>query len=259
MNEFKATFLGTGTSQGIPVIACNCHVCLSENEKDKRLRTSLMVTVNGHNLVIDTGPDFRQQMLREQVQTLDAVLFTHEHKDHIAGMDDIRAFNYKAQIPMEIYASELVEIGLKKEFHYVFGGYNYPGIPKVKLNRIGDDPFLVMGEKVIPINVLHYKLPVKAFRIRDFSYVTDANYIAESEMEKLKGTKHLVINALRKSEHISHFNLEQALEIIKIINPKKAYLTHLSHLMGTHDEVSIELPENVEIAYDGLAIDLNEL
>ncbi|MFT5824188.1 MAG: phosphoribosyl 1,2-cyclic phosphate phosphodiesterase [Crocinitomix sp.] len=259
MNEFKATFLGTGTSQGVPVIACNCEVCLSENSKDKRLRTSLMVSINGKNIVIDTGPDFRQQMLREKVQSLEAVLFTHEHKDHIAGMDDVRAFNYKTKSPMEIYASDLVEIGLKKEFHYVFGGFNYPGIPQVNLNRIGDIPFEVMGEQVTPINVLHYKLPVKAFRIRDFSYVTDANFIAESEMEKLKGTEHLVINALRKTEHISHYSLDQALEIIEKIGPKKAYLTHLSHLMGKHEDVMKELPSNVQVAYDGLVIDLNEV
>jgi phosphoribosyl 1,2-cyclic phosphate phosphodiesterase len=259
MNEFKATFLGTGTSQGVPVIACNCDVCLSKNSKDKRLRTSLMVTINGKNIVIDTGPDFRQQMLRENVQSLEAVLFTHEHKDHIAGMDDVRAFNYSSKSPMDIYASDLVEIGLKKEFHYVFGDFNYPGIPKVNLNRIGDEPFEVMGEQVIPINVLHYKLPVKAFRIRNFSYVTDANFIAESEMEKLMGTEHLVINALRKTEHISHFSLEQALHIIERIGPKKAYLTHLSHLMGKHEDVTKLLPSNVQIAYDGLAIDLNEV
>ena len=259
MNEFKATFLGTGTSQGIPVIACNCEVCLSDNPKDKRLRTSLMLTIDGRNIVIDTGPDFRQQMLREQVQTLDAVLFTHEHKDHISGMDDIRAFNFRAKIPMEIYASDLVEIGLKREFHYVFGDFNYPGIPQVNLNRIGDEPFTVLGEKIIPINVLHYKLPVKAFRVRDFSYVTDANFIADEEMEKLKGTKYLVVNALRKTEHISHFNSEQALELIETIGPEKAYLTHLSHLMGKEEDVSKELPKNVVIAHDGLAINLNEV
>ena len=160
---------------------------------------------------------------------------------------------------MEIYASDLVEIGLKKEFHYVFGDFNYPGIPQVNLNRIGDDPFHVFDEQVIPINVLHYKLPVKAFRIRDFSYVTDANFIAPSEMEKLKGTEHLVINALRRTEHISHYTLDQALEVIEKIGPKKAYLTHLSHLMGKHNDVTKELPSNVQVAYDGLAIDLNEV
>lgn len=258
MTEFKAVFLGTGTSQGVPVITCQCEVCQSSDSRDKRLRTSLMFTIDGKNVVIDTGPDFRQQMLREKVMSLDAILFTHEHKDHIAGMDDIRAFNFSAKKSMDIYASELVEIGLKKEFHYVFGDFKYPGIPQVNLHRIDNEPFEVIGEKIIPINVLHYKLPVKAFRIRDFAYVTDANYIADSEMEKLKGVKYLVINALRKTEHISHFTLDEALEIIQLINPKRAYLTHISHLLGKHADVSEELPENVEIAYDGLEIIMDE-
>lgn len=258
MGEFKATFLGTGTSQGVPVIACKCPVCLSEDVKDKRLRTSLLLTIDGKNIVIDTGPDFRQQMLREKVDTLEAVLFTHEHKDHIAGMDDIRAYNYAAQKPMDIYASELVEIGLKKEFHYVFADFKYPGIPQINLHRITDTPFEVAGEKVIPINVLHYKLPVKAFRIRNFAYVTDANYIAEEEMKKLEGIEVLVINALRKTDHISHFNLEQAIEIADKLKVKKVYLTHISHLMGKHAVVSKELPSHVSIAYDGLVLDLNE-
>lgn len=257
MSDFKAVFLGTGTSQGVPVIACSCEVCKSKDRKDKRLRTSLMFTIGDKNFVIDTGPDFRQQMLREDVQTLEAVLFTHEHKDHISGMDDIRAFNYSAKKPMEIYASKLVEIGLKREFHYVFGDNNYPGIPQVNLNIIGDDPFFIGEVEIIPINVMHYKLPVKAFRIGAFAYVTDANFIQPSEMEKLKDVNYLVINALRKTTHVSHFTLDEALEVIDIIQPKKAYLTHISHLLGTHEAVSKELPKNVEIAYDGLQIDLN--
>jgi len=258
MDEFKAIFLGTGTSQGVPVIACQCAVCLSEDKKDKRLRTSLLISINGKNIVIDTGPDFRQQMLREKVQHLEAVLFTHEHKDHIAGMDDVRAFNYVTKKPMAVYASDLVEIGLKKEFHYVFADSKYPGIPQITLFPVADEPFTVVSEKIIPINVLHYKLPVKAFRIRNFAYITDANFISDQEMEKLKGTTHLVINALRKTTHISHFSLEEALGLIKKIAPKKAYLTHISHLMGKHADVSNELPTNVVIAYDGLNIDLNE-
>lgn len=258
MSDFKAIFLGTGTSQGVPVIACKCEVCQSNDPKDARLRTSMLVSIDGKNIVIDTGPDFRQQMLREKVDTLEAVLFTHEHKDHISGMDDIRAFNYAAQKPMDIYASELVEIGLKKEFHYVFGDFKYPGIPQVNLHRIGDEPFEVMGEKIIPINVLHYKLPVKAFRIRNFTYITDANFISEEEMRKIEGTDYLVINALRKTTHISHFTLDEAIEIINRVKPKKAYLTHISHLMGKHAEVTRELPPHVEIAYDGLEINFNE-
>ncbi len=258
MNTFKAVFLGTGTSQGVPVISCKCEVCQSQDHKDKRLRTSLLLSIEGKNIVIDTGPDFRQQMLRENVDHLEAVVFTHEHKDHIAGMDDIRAFNFSSKKPMEIYASDLVEIGLKKEFHYVFADFKYPGIPQVNLHKIVDQPFDVVGEKFTPINVMHYKLPVKAFRIRNFAYITDANFIEDKEFDKLRGIDYLVINALRKTTHISHFNLAEALEIIKELKPKKAYLTHISHLMGKHKEVSKELPNNVFIAYDGLQLEMHE-
>lgn len=257
-NRLKVVFLGTGTSQGIPVIACDCEVCQSVDPRDNRLRCSVLVSINDRNMVIDTGPDFRQQMLAAKVRNLEAVLFTHEHKDHISGMDDIRAFNYAVEKPMEIFASYLVEIGLRREFHYVFGNNDYPGIPQIHLNIIEDEPFEVIGEKVIPIDVMHYKLPVKAFRIRNFGYVTDANFIEESELLKLKGVSHLVINALRKTPHISHFSLDEALKIIELIAPKKAYLTHISHLMGLHAEVMKELPENVQIAYDGLAIEIDE-
>ena len=251
----KITFLGTGTSQGVPVIACNCEVCLSKDPKDKRLRTSIMISYNNKNIVIDTGPDFRQQMLRENVQHLDAVLFTHEHKDHIAGMDDIRAFNYQSKSDMPIYATEQVQKGLKKEFHYIFTEFKYPGIPKVDLNTIyHNQPFELFGKTIIPIEVMHYKLPVTAFRIDNFTYITDANFISETEKNKIKGTEILVINALRKEEHISHFTLAQALELIAEIKPKKAYLTHISHLLGKHKEVSLELPDNVFMAYDGLVI-----
>jgi phosphoribosyl 1,2-cyclic phosphate phosphodiesterase len=257
MEEFNVVFLGTGTSQGVPVIGCTCEVCQSNNPKDKRLRTSLLIKYKDQQIVIDTGPDFRQQMLREQVSKLDAVLFTHEHKDHIAGLDDIRAFNFKSGMPMEVFLSKRVEAGLQKEFHYIFSPIQYPGIPKLNLNYIDKTPFQVNGIQVTPIEVMHYKLPVTAFRIGNFSYVTDANKIAPEEFEKLKGTDFLVINALRKEKHISHFNLEEALEIIEKINPKMAYLTHLSHLMGTHEKVSELLPENVQIAFDGLSVNVN--
>ncbi len=250
----KVTFLGTGTSQGVPVIGCHCEVCKSSDSKDKRLRTSIMVSYNDKNIVIDTGPDFRQQMLRENVQHLDAVLLTHEHKDHIAGMDDIRAFNYKSKSDMPIYATKQVQEGLKKEFHYVFADFKYPGIPQVLLNDIDLTPFELFGKMITPIEVMHYKLPVTAFRIDNFTYITDANYISDQEKEKIKGTEVLVINALRREEHISHFTLAQALDLIKEINPKKAYLTHISHLLGKQDEVSLELPDNVFMAYDGLVI-----
>ena len=251
----KITFLGTGTSQGVPVIACKCKVCQSTNSKDKRLRTSILINYNGKNIVVDTGPDFRQQMLINQVDNLDAVLFTHEHKDHIAGLDDIRAFNYQSKKDMPIYATEQVQFGLKKEFHYIFADFQYPGIPKVKLNTIHNfKPFTLFGKTITPIEVMHYKLPVTAFRIDNFTYITDANFISDSEKLKLKGTEILVVNALRKEEHISHFTLQQALDLITEIKPKQAYLTHISHLLGTHNDVSLELPDNVSIAYDGLEI-----
>lgn len=258
MSTFKVVFLGTGTSQGIPVISCECEVCRSKDPKDNRLRTSIMMSFDDKNIVIDTGPDFRQQMLREDVKTLEAVIFTHEHKDHIAGMDDIRAFNFSGGKAMEVYASELAEIGLKKEFHYVFGPNNYPGIPQVNLNRIENEPFQVCGETVIPINVMHYQLPVKAFRVRNFTYITDANFISDEELSKVSGSDYLVINALRKTSHISHFSLDEALAIIEKIKPKRAFLTHISHLMGKHAETSLELPEGVEIAYDGLTFVADE-
>jgi phosphoribosyl 1,2-cyclic phosphate phosphodiesterase len=255
MAKFSATFLGTGTSQGVPVICCECEVCTSSNIKDKRLRTSFMFSDGDTNVVIDTGPDFRQQMLSNKVKMVDAVLFTHEHKDHVAGMDDIRAFNFKADKDMEVYATDNVQEALKREFAYVFSGFKYPGIPKVNLNNITDEHIKIGEMEIVPINVLHYKLPVKAFRVGGLTYITDANYISEVEKEKIKGSDIIVINALRKTEHISHFTLEQALAFIKEMNPKKAYLTHISHLMGKHDTVSAELPENVEIAFDGLKID----
>lgn len=252
----KITFLGTGTSQGIPVIACNCDVCLSENEKDKRLRVSVLIEHLGKTIVIDTGPDFRQQMLRADVQKLDAVVFTHEHKDHIAGLDDVRAFNFKQSRDMDIYATPHVQNALRREFHYAFDEYKYPGVPELKLHTIGDDVFDVEGIKFLPINVKHYKLPVKAYRVGNFTYITDANKIEEDELEKIKGSEVIVINALRKEFHISHFTLEEAVELLVKLKPKKAYLTHISHYMGKHDEVQKELPDFIEIAYDGLSFNL---
>jgi len=256
MAKIKVTFLGTGTSQGIPVIACECEVCTSKNPKDNRTRTSILFSINDKNIVVDTGPDFRQQMLRENVKNLEAVLFTHEHKDHISGMDDIRAYNYVSKLPMQIYATTEVQEALKREFSYVFSGNYYPGIPQVKLNTFDKESLNFFGEEIIPIDVMHYNLPVKAFRLRNFSYITDANFIDEVGFKKLEGTEILVINALRIEPHISHFNLEEALEIIERIQPKKAYLIHISHLLGLHEEVSKIVPSNVEIAYDGLQINI---
>lgn len=250
----EVTILGTGTSQGVPVIACDCEVCLSSDPKDKRLRSSVMFTIDGQNYVIDTGPDFRQQMLRENVQTLSAVLFTHEHKDHVAGLDDVRAFNFKEKRDMEIYCSEEVETALRREFSYVFGNNTYPGIPKLNINRISKAPFRVNDLEILPVEVMHYKMPVLGFRIGDFSYITDAKTVSDEEKQKLEGTKILIVNALRLTEHISHFNLEQALEFIAEINPEKAYLTHVSHYLGKHKDVEELLPRNVHVAFDGMKI-----
>jgi phosphoribosyl 1,2-cyclic phosphate phosphodiesterase len=252
----KITFLGTGTSQGVPVIACRCEVCTSSNSKDNRLRCSVLVEFNGKAIVIDTGPDFRQQMLKNNVQRLDAVLFTHEHKDHVAGLDDIRAFNFVMKQNMDIYLTEAVENAIRKEFSYIFAEFKYPGIPLINLHRITNHPFDLFNQTILPIEVMHYQMPVFGYRIGDFTYITDAKSISEIELEKLKGTKILVINALRRETHISHFTLNEAMELINRIKPEKGYLTHLSHQMGKHDNVMKELPSNVEIAYDGLTIEI---
>lgn len=253
----RFTFLGTGTSQGVPVIGCTCNVCLSGDKRDNRLRTSAMVEVDGNIFIIDTGPDFRQQMLRNTPPDMPKVLFTHEHKDHIAGLDDIRAFNFKYGKPIDIYATAQVQQALRREFHYIFSTYKYPGIPEVNLFDISNaNEFTVNGTEITPIKLMHYKMPVFGFRIGNLAYITDANFIAPEEMEKLYGLDVLVLNALRKKEHISHFNLEGALQVIAELKPKRAYLTHVSHLMGKHEEVSKELPENVFLGEDGLTLDL---
>ncbi len=252
--DMKVTFLGTGTSQGVPVIACECAVCASEDIRDKRLRVSILIEYKGKTLVVDTGPDFRQQMLRAGVKKLDAILMTHEHKDHIAGLDDIRAFNFRSKKDMPVYAHPRVQDALRREYQYIFDVDPYPGIPKVELHTIGTDSFTVGEIDVTPIEVMHYMLPVLGFRIADFAYITDAKTIAEDELKKLHGLDVLVLNALRKEQHISHFNLSEALELVERLQPKRAYFTHISHLMGIHKEVESELPPNVYIAYDGLEI-----
>lgn len=252
----KITFLGTGTSQGVPIIGCKCSVCTSSNPKDKRLRTSIMVEIDGLNLVIDTGPDFRYQMLRQEVNHLDGVLFTHSHKDHIAGLDDIRAFNYLQKCDMEIYATEDVQAALKREFEYIFAEIKYPGIPQVNLNTIGNYPFKIQDTTIIPIEVMHYKLPVLGFRFGDFTYITDANYISSAEKEKIKGSKILVLNALRKEAHISHFTLQEAIDLVQELQPEQAYFTHISHQLGEHNEVNSALPKNIFLAHDGLELEL---
>jgi len=247
----KITFLGTGTSQGVPVIACECETCLSEDPRDKRLRTSVLIETGETTLVIDAGPDFRQQMLREKVRKLDAIILTHEHKDHIAGMDDVRAFNYKSQDAIDIFAEERVQKAVKKEYSYVFAEYQYPGIPKMRLNQITDYSFKINGISLIPLRVFHYRLPVYGFRMGNFAYITDANYVPEETKEKLFGIKYLVINALRKEKHISHFSLREAIDLIHEISPRKAFITHISHQMGCYEEVSSILPTGIMLAYDG--------
>jgi len=250
------TLLGTGTSQGVPVIGCGCEVCISENPKDNRLRTSIHIEIENKSIVIDTGPDFRQQMLREKITNLDAVIFTHHHKDHVAGMDDIRSFNFLQEKPMPIYANNSTKEQLQKEFQYVFNPNGYGGAPRVLYNEITNYPFDIEGIPIKPVEVFHHKLPILGFRIQDFTYITDANYISDEECEKIIGSKVLVINALQKKPHISHFTLDEAIQQIEKINPGKAYLTHISHKMGLHAEVSKQLPENTYLAYDGLKITL---
>lgn len=252
----KVIILGSGTSQGVPLITCQCKVCSSNDPRDNRLRCSILIEHRDQTIVIDTGPDFRQQMLRAKVKKLDAVVFTHSHKDHIAGMDDIRAFNYSQKRDMDVYASQDVEEALKREFFYVFMTEKYPGVPSVQLHTIRNESFQIADVQLQPIAVWHHKMPVFGFRIGNFAYITDANLIPAQEMEKLQGLDILILNALRKESHISHFNLEQALEIIDQLKPKKAYLTHISHQFGLHAEEEALLPHNVFLAYDGLELQL---
>ncbi|MEQ8241327.1 MAG: MBL fold metallo-hydrolase [Cyclobacteriaceae bacterium] len=250
----KVTFLGTGTSQGVPVIGCDCEICQSLDYRDKRLRSSIHIEVDNQSIVVDTGPDFRQQMLRERTEKLDFVLFTHSHKDHTAGLDDVRAFNFKQNMDMPLYGNAQVLKQLKTEYYYAFLEKKYPGTPQLQLNTITEDPFEVNGLKIIPLPVTHLHMPVLGFRIKDFSYITDANFIPDSTFRRLEGTKVLVLNALQKESHISHFNLEEAIAIAKQVGAEKTYFTHLSHKMGLHTEVSEDLPSSIELGYDGLVV-----
>lgn len=253
----KITVLGSGTSQGVPVIACDCEVCISENPKDARLRSSVMIEEDGQTFVIDTGPDFRQQMLREKVEKVDAIIYTHEHKDHVAGMDDVRAYNYKWKKDVEIYCTQRVNEALHREFPYVFSDYRYPGVPSVNINIIENKEFEINGVKILPIEAMHYKLPIFGFRIKNFVYLTDISSISEKEKEKMKNTDLLILDALRRKPHISHLTLEQALELINELKPKRALLTHVSHYMGKYDDLLKELPSNIDLSYDGQKIILN--
>ena len=252
----EITFLGTGTSSGVPMIGCHCEVCSSTDSRDKRLRSSILIRYRGKTIVIDTTPDFRYQMLRAQNDRLDAVLFTHAHKDHIAGLDDIRAYNYFQQKPMQVFATKATQKELVREFYYAFAEAKYPGIPQIVLNNIAAEPFEVEGILVTPIRVWHHKLEVVGFRIGDFTYITDANKIDESELALIKGSKVLVVNALRKEKHISHFTLSEALALIDSLEIPEAYLTHVSHQMGLHEEISKQLPTHVHLAYDGLVLNI---
>lgn len=252
----KVTFLGTGTSQGVPLIGCECEVCRSTDARDKRLRSSIMIEDKGRTFVIDSGPDFRQQMLRENVKNLDAVIFTHEHKDHIAGMDDVRAYNYLNGKEMDVYATARVQEALKREFAYVFSGVEYPGIPKIKMHTIGNVPFDVNGTIFTPVEVLHMHLPVLGFRVNDFTYITDANFISDEEKKKIIGSKVIVLNALRKQKHVSHYSLDEAVVMLKEFSPEQAYLVHISHQLGKHADLDKELPPFIRCAYDGLKIEV---
>ena len=252
----KVTFLGTGTSQGVPVITCNCEVCSSLDFRDKRLRTSIHLMVNDQSIVIDTGPDFRQQMLRERIDRLDAIVYTHEHKDHTAGLDDVRAYNFRQGGEMPLYGTDRVIEQLKREFSYAFEEKKYPGVPRIKTHQIMNAPFDVGGVQFQPVEVMHYRLPVFGFRIGDFTYITDANSISENEMQKIRGSRILVINALQKEAHISHFTLEEAIDVALDAGAEKTYFTHISHRLGTHRKISEELPEGIELAYDGLTLEV---
>jgi len=252
----KITFLGTGTSQGIPVIGSSHPVCLSSNPKDKRLRVSVLIEWDSYVYVIDCGPDFRQQMLNAKCTKLDGIVFTHEHADHTAGLDDIRPFYFK-QGDIPVYAHKRVIKALEDRFEYIFETENkYAGAPGVTTHQIENKPFTLGGINVIPINGMHYKLQVFGFRFNDFAYLTDMKTVEDREIEKLKGVKVLVVNALREEQHVSHFNLDEALAFIDKVKPEKAYLTHISHLLGFHDEVQQRLPKNVFLAYDNLQITL---
>ena len=252
----RLVFLGTGTSQGVPIIGCDCAVCVSSEAKDRRLRTSVALEGPSTRVVIDTGPDFRTQMLREGFTRLDAVVYTHEHKDHLAGMDDVRPFNYLQKKAMTLHASSRVETALRRDFHYAFEGHRHGGVPNVDIAPVVDEQPFTTGElSWMPIPVTHGKLPIHGFRVDDLAYITDASAISESSMLLLQGLEVLVLNALRPQPHYSHFSLSEALEVAQTVNAKQTYLTHLSHLMGPHLEVGQALPEGVRLAHDGLVLE----
>ncbi len=254
--HIRITILGSGTSQGVPIIGCKCKVCSSNNSRDQRLRSSALMRIGDTNLVIDAGPDFRQQMLTHKVNRLRAILLTHEHVDHIFGLDDIRSYNWFQQHPTDIYAEKRVLDAVRHVFHYVFARDRYPGIPQMDLHEISTDLFYIDDVAVQPIRAFHHRLPVLGYRVGDFSYLTDVNSIPEEEKAKLAGTRFLVLNALRREKHISHYSLDEAVELATEIGAEKTWFTHISHIMGLHDEVNATLPTGIELAYDGLSFDV---
>jgi phosphoribosyl 1,2-cyclic phosphate phosphodiesterase len=251
---FTVTFLGTGTSGGVPMIACECSVCTSGNKKDNRLRSSIIIESATTTVVIDATPDFRYQMLRQKVKKIDAIVFTHPHKDHIAGLDDVRAFNFFSKQPVKIYLNSITEKRLRREYDYAFEENKYDGVPDIVTVPINEDPFTIGDLHFIPVSVMHYKMPVLGFRIGAFTYITDANHIEPGEQEKIKGSDSLVLNALRKEPHLSHFTLQQACALALQLEIPQTWLTHISHQMGLHDAVETEMPAAVRLAYDGLQL-----
>ncbi|GAB3908303.1 MBL fold metallo-hydrolase [Larkinella knui] len=250
------TLLGTGTSSGVPLIGCACEVCRSLDFRDKRLRTSIHLAIDGKSFVVDTGPDFRQQMLRTGINRLDAVIFTHEHKDHTAGLDEVRAYNFLQGQDIPIYADRRVLNQLQTEYAYIFAEKKYPGIPRLQLNEIRNEVFEIEGVRFTPIDVLHHRLPVFGYRIHNFTYLTDLNYISDEELEKVYGTQILVLDALQIEPHISHFTLDQAVALVERIRPEQTYFVHMSHKIGLHREVEKRLPLSIRLGYDGLKIEI---
>lgn len=250
----KITFLGTGTSSGIPLLTCKCNICNSTDIKDKRLRSSVFIEYKNKNILIDIGPDFRQQMLRENIQKIDSILITHTHNDHIAGLDEIRAYNFSSKKTMNVYVDDISEMEIKNHFDYMFRDNKYEGIADVKLINTNKSKFKIEDIEIIPIEIYHHKLPMSAYRINDFAYVTDIKTISKKEFEKLKGVKTLVISALRYEEHFAHFTFKEALKFVENLQVEKAYFTHISHKFDLHKNIVKQLPKNVFIAYDGLKI-----
>ena len=255
MSKTRLTFLGTGTSQGVPMIGCGCEVCKSTDPRDKRLRASVLVEHEGQKILVDAGPDFRYQMLRAGICSLDAILLTHNHKDHTGGLDDIRAFNYHEKKATQIYCEKYVEDSLRQEYSYAFAEVKYPGAPEWNVHIIDEKPFSINGVEIIPIRGKHFKLPVLGYRFGNIAYCTDLNHISEEEYSKLQGLDHFIINCVRRGRHISHYSLEQAIEVAGKVGAEHSWLTHLSHQLPCYEELIKELPEGILPAFDGLAIE----